>query len=174
MFSMLVFMCRDPGDTMGKVSCCVEPCYAWDTPGQPSAVWSVWRDSGTTQLFSCVGSFWNHTDVVCSDSTCEVWEGWLSAVGAIGLSDWLCASKSARCVGGAEHCALCFSMHSVPLFLVLIFWSTGVQRLPLWRRLTASHTGAGRSRCCGTDSTTVCSVELLCQTGQTRGSRVVG
>ena len=25
MFSMLVFMCRDPGDTTSKVSCCVEP-----------------------------------------------------------------------------------------------------------------------------------------------------
>ena len=25
MFSMLVFMSRDPGDTMSKVSCCVEP-----------------------------------------------------------------------------------------------------------------------------------------------------
>ena len=25
MFSMLVFMCRDPGDTTSKVPCCVEP-----------------------------------------------------------------------------------------------------------------------------------------------------
>ena len=25
MFSVLVFMCRDPGDTTSKVSCCVEP-----------------------------------------------------------------------------------------------------------------------------------------------------
>ena len=25
MFSMLVFMCRDPGDTTSKVSCCVAP-----------------------------------------------------------------------------------------------------------------------------------------------------
>ena len=25
MFSMLMIMCRDPDDTMSKVSCCVEP-----------------------------------------------------------------------------------------------------------------------------------------------------
>ena len=29
MFSMLVFMCRDPGDTTSKVSCCVEPSYCF-------------------------------------------------------------------------------------------------------------------------------------------------
>ena len=27
MFSVLVFMCRDPGDTTSKVLCCVEPSY---------------------------------------------------------------------------------------------------------------------------------------------------
>ena len=26
---MLVFMCRDPGDTTSKVSCCVEPSYCF-------------------------------------------------------------------------------------------------------------------------------------------------
>ena len=29
MFSMLVFMCRDPGDTTSKVSCCVEPSWCF-------------------------------------------------------------------------------------------------------------------------------------------------
>ena len=29
MFSMLVFMCRDPGDTTSKVSCCVESSYCF-------------------------------------------------------------------------------------------------------------------------------------------------
>uniref|UniRef100_A0A671X6C2 Serine/threonine-protein kinase haspin n=1 Tax=Sparus aurata TaxID=8175 RepID=A0A671X6C2_SPAAU len=29
MFSMLVFMCRDPGDSTSKVSCCVEPSYCF-------------------------------------------------------------------------------------------------------------------------------------------------
>ena len=29
MFSMLVFVCRDPGDTMSKVSCCVEPSWCF-------------------------------------------------------------------------------------------------------------------------------------------------
>ena len=84
-------------------------------------------------VFSCVGSFWNRTDVVCSDSTCKVWERWLSAVWAIGFSDWLrascmtiliggCASESAWCVGGIL-CSLCFSMHSVPSFPVFMCWS---------------------------------------------------
>ena len=31
MFSMLVFMCRDPGDSTSKVSCCVEPSYCFKT-----------------------------------------------------------------------------------------------------------------------------------------------
>ena len=86
-------------------------------------------------LFSCVGSFWNRVDSICSDSTCEVWERWLLAVWAIGFSDWLCASESVRCVGGAEFCvrrwtlwcALCFSMHSVPSFPVFMFWCTGTR-----------------------------------------------
>ena len=26
---MLMFMCRDPGDTTSKVSCCVEPSYCF-------------------------------------------------------------------------------------------------------------------------------------------------
>ena len=29
MLSMLVFMCRDPGDTKSKASCCVEPPYCF-------------------------------------------------------------------------------------------------------------------------------------------------
>ena len=29
MFSVLVFMCRDPGDTTSKVLCCVEPSYCF-------------------------------------------------------------------------------------------------------------------------------------------------
>ena len=29
MFSVLVFMCRDPGDATSKVSCCVEPSYGF-------------------------------------------------------------------------------------------------------------------------------------------------
>ena len=29
MFSVLVFMCRDPGDTTSKVSCCVETSYCF-------------------------------------------------------------------------------------------------------------------------------------------------
>ena len=29
MFSVLVFMCRDPGGTTSKVSCCVETSYCF-------------------------------------------------------------------------------------------------------------------------------------------------
>ena len=29
MFSVLVFMCRDPGDATSKVSCCVETSYCF-------------------------------------------------------------------------------------------------------------------------------------------------
>ena len=37
---------------------------------------------------------------------------------AIGYSDWLCASESARCVGGRSDSGL----HSVPSFPVLDYW----------------------------------------------------
>ena len=30
MFSVLVFMCRDPGDATSKVSCCVETSYCFE------------------------------------------------------------------------------------------------------------------------------------------------
>ena len=33
MFLMLVFMCRDPGDTTSKVSCCVETSYCFKRAG---------------------------------------------------------------------------------------------------------------------------------------------
>ena len=33
MFSMLVFMCRDPGDTTRKVSCCIEPSRCFKNSG---------------------------------------------------------------------------------------------------------------------------------------------
>ena len=62
----------------------------------------------------------------------------LLAVRAIGYSDWLCASESAWCVWGAEYCVsrrtlwhvLCFSMHSVPSFPVLVFWITCTRPAP--------------------------------------------
>ena len=76
--------------------------------------------SGTNlfSVFSCVGSFWDRVDSVCSDSTCEVWEGWLSAVWAIGYSDWLCASKSAQCGRSGMPCAHCFSSLHFPFSCV--------------------------------------------------------
>ena len=86
-------------------------------------------------MFRRVGSFRNCADVVYSDSTCKVWEGWLSAVWAIGFSDWLCASCMTILIGsvlvnqrgvweGGILCALCFSMHSIPSSPVFMFWST--------------------------------------------------
>ena len=47
-------------------------------------------------VFSCVGSFWI---VICSDSTCKVWGGWLLAVWAIRFSDWW-ASYVTILIGG--------------------------------------------------------------------------
>ena len=79
--------------------------------------------TNTFGVFSCVGSFRSCTDIVCSDSTCEVWGCWPS----VGFSDWRCTSESARCVGGEEYCVLCFSMHSILSFLVFMFWSTGTR-----------------------------------------------
>ena len=78
-------------------------------------------------VFCCIRSFWNRVeDVVCLDSTCEVWEGWLLAIGAILSSDWLCAScmtiligsvlaNQRSACGGAENCVrfvfLCTPFH---------------------------------------------------------------
>ena len=79
--------------------------------------------SGTNMfvVFSCVGSFRSRSDVACSDSACEVWGGWLSAVWAIGFSDWRCARESAQCVGrGNTVCALVF-------YTWFMFWSTGMR-----------------------------------------------
>ena len=45
-------------------------------------------------VFNCVGSFRSRADVVCSNSTCKVWGGGLSAV-----SDWLCASCMTILIG---------------------------------------------------------------------------
>ena len=94
------------------------------------------RTRSGTNLFSCVWSFRSHVDVVCSDSVCKVWGGWLSAVWAIGISDWWCASCIATLIGGVlanqcgvwearnTVCALFFyALRSViPCFHVLEYW----------------------------------------------------
>ena len=106
----------------------------------------IWPDirisSSGTNLFGVFSCVWNCADSVCSDSTCKVWEGWLSAVWAIGYSDWLCASCMTILIGGVPTnqrgvwedwtlwCAFCFSMHSVPSFPVFMFWSTGTRLAP--------------------------------------------
>ena len=56
----------------------------------------------------CVQLRWKLSDVVCSNSTCEVWGGWLSAVWAIGFSDWLCASCMTILISGvlANQCGV--------------------------------------------------------------------
>ena len=98
----------------------------------------TWTRSGTNLfgVFSYVWSFWSFTNVVCSDSTCEVWEGWLSAIWAIGFSDWLYASCMTILIGGVlanqrgvwegwnTVCVLFFyALHSViPCFHVLENW----------------------------------------------------
>ena len=105
-------------------------CKAWNTPGQPLAVWSIWGDSdefGNKSVW-CVQlcwSFWNHADSVCSDSTCEVWDGWLSAVWAIGFSDCgVLANQRGVWEGRNSVCVLFFyALCSViPCFHVLEYW----------------------------------------------------
>ena len=165
-----------------------QPAFKWVAKNRWAQVWMAEKCLGRlVQVFSCVGSFWNSGDSVCSDSTCKVWEGWLLAVGAIGYSEWLCASCMTILIGGVlanqrgvwegwnTACAL-FSVHSVPSFPILMFWSTGMRLAPpavkeaycisrkhrtyalLW---SWQHVEA------------VCSVQLFCRTGQTRGNGMV-
>ena len=58
--------------------------------------------SGTNMfgVFSCIGSFRSHADVVCSNLTCKVWGGGLSDVRAIRFSDCLCSRWMAVLIGG--------------------------------------------------------------------------
>ena len=102
-------------------------CKGRNTPAQPLDAWGVCWDSDEVGNKSVRWSFRSHSGVVCSDSACEVWGGGLSDVWVIGFSDWLCASESARRVGGEEYCALCFSMHSVPSFPVVMLCSPGTR-----------------------------------------------
>ena len=64
----------------------------------PSEAFGETRTSSRTNLFgvfSCAGSFWSRVDSVCSDSTCQVWEGWLSGgLDAIGYSNSLSCSMT--------------------------------------------------------------------------------
>ena len=177
---------------MGCVGCCTSPghrgfrpqhhdCLVGSTTHQPncwtSKVFVETRTRSGTNLFgvfSCVGG-WSRVNVVCSDSTCKVWGGWLSAVWATGLSDWLCASCMIILIGSVlvnkcgvwegwnTVCSL-FSMHSVPSFPVVApptyCISCKCRAYPLlwsWQHVEA-----------------VCSMQLFCQTAQTRGNRVVG
>ena len=124
----------------------------------PSEVFGETRTSLGTNLFglfSCIGSFWDCVDSVCSDL---VWEHWLFAVWAIGYSDWLCASCMTIVIGSVLvnqcggrggilcarwtlRCALCFSMHCVLSFPVLMFWITGMRlALPNLAQVQNVHT----------------------------------
>ena len=57
---------------------------------------------------------------------CNIISDLLLAMYHTTLSNW-CASKSVWCGGRPEYCELCFSMHSVPSFLFVKFWSTGMR-----------------------------------------------
>ena len=127
----------------------------WNTLGQPLAVWKERTEetrmsSGTNlfSVFSCVGSFWNHLEGVCSDPTCKIWECWLLAIWAIGYSDWLCAGcMTWLLIGGVlviqrgvwegrnTMCATkLYGVHFVFLFCSVIscfiFWITGARLAP--------------------------------------------
>ena len=82
-------------------SCCLKAGTHWPDRWTSEAFGKTRTRLATNMfgVFSCVESFWNLADVVCSDSTCEVWEGWLSAIGDIGFSDWLCASSMTILIG---------------------------------------------------------------------------
>ena len=74
-------------------------------------------------VFSCVRSFRSRSDVVLADST---W-GRLSAVWAIGYSDWRCVSESAQCVWEGQNtvCAsVIYALRSIISCLWSFIWST--------------------------------------------------
>ena len=157
----------------------------------PSEMFVETQTSSGTNLFgvfSCVGSFWNRVHSACSDSTCKVWEGWLSAVWAIGLSDWLCASWMTILIGGVlanQHgvwegqntvCALFFYAFcsSFPVFM---FWITGTRLVPPAVKETYCISRKRRTYTLlwsWQHVEAVCSMQLFCRTGQTRGNGVVG
>ena len=80
--------------------CC--SCWCHLKAGTSEAFGETWMRSGTNlfSVFSCVGSFRSRTDVVCFDSTCKVWGGWLLAVWAIGFSDWSYSKHATILIGG--------------------------------------------------------------------------
>ena len=89
--------------------------------------------------------------------------GWL-----YGHSDWRCASESARCVGGAEYCVR-FVFLCTP-FCHFLF-SSGATRLLHFMQVQNIHTYILWSR---QHVEAVCSTQIFCQTGKTRGNRVIG
>ena len=109
--------------------------------------------SGTNMfgVFSCVGSFRSRADVVCSDSTCG---GWLSAVWAIGFSDWLCASCRTILIGGvlANQRSMWEGWNTVCALYTLL-WS--------WQHVQACRSNVQAN-----------TVQIFCRMGQTRGNTV--
>ena len=63
-------------------------------------------------VFSCVGSFRSHSDVVCSGWTCRVWGGGPSDVWAVGFSDWRCASECGGLKGPCFNWNACQNSYS--------------------------------------------------------------
>ena len=110
-------------------------------------------------VFSCGGSFCNCADSICSNSTCEVWEGWMLAIWAIGFLDWLHASCMTILIGSMlanQHvvsegrntvCTLFFYIlrSVISCFHVLEYWHE--------TRLIVSRASAEHIRYCGVGST---------------------
>ena len=165
----------------------IKPEMHWANWWLSEAFRETWMSSRTNLfgVFSCVGSFWNCADSVCSSSTCKVWEGWLLPVWAIGFSDWCqlydnsyqCASKSARCVGGAEYCVrFVFLCALFCHFLFSCFLSTGTRLAPpavkeayciLRKCITSMLLGSWHY------IEALCLMQLLCRMVQMRGNGVV-
>ena len=139
---------------------------AWNTSGQPLAIWSVWGDSDEfgNKSVQCVQLRWKLLEPcgqLLPDSTCEVWERWLLAVWAVRYSEcvlavwpfWLavCVWEGLNSVCAAELCGERFVFQCTP-FRHFLFSCFGLLardlRHPLLSRFIASPAQAERTCYC--------------------------
>ena len=80
---------------------------------------------GTVQMLPAQIQHAKSDNIGCWSS--EPLDIWLVVCYLYDRFDWWCASESARCGKGRLLCVLCFSMHSLQLFPVFMFWNTGTR-----------------------------------------------
>ena len=137
--SFLLFILSDSDST-------VKAGTQWPNRWMSEAFGATQTRSGTNLLgvFSCVGSFSEPCGRCLLRFNMRNLRSWLSAVWAIGFSDWLCASEINTVSGrGRILCAIWFSMHSVPPSPVFMKRNL----------LIASRASAECTRYCGAGST---------------------